>query len=206
MSALLPTTARAAVWTMAPTDDPVAFISVDDGYDEDPAAAEFVEAGQVPLTAFVTYYAAVSSYPPTTTPHVEYLRRFRTGGHKVECHSKTHTDLATLDAATQLADVGKARDWLARPEMFGAVPTLFRPPYGGYNDDTLAALAAKGFKTCLLWSHAVEDLAADPTLTIRRGEIILCHFTTTLLVDLQLALARIAAAGLSPAWLADYVR
>ena len=78
---MFPTATKAAVWRGVPTNNDVAFISIDDGYDEDLAAADFVEEHQVPLTAFLTYYAASSgAYPPPTSgtglAHIEYLRRF----------------------------------------------------------------------------------------------------------------------------------
>jgi peptidoglycan/xylan/chitin deacetylase (PgdA/CDA1 family) len=88
--------------------------------------------------------------------------------------------------------------------MFGTVPTLFRPPYGEYNNDTLKAMQLLGFPIAVLWTHTPEDLANGAAL--RAGDIILLHFTTTLSQDLTLVLNKIAEAGLTPAYLSDYLQ
>lgn len=209
--AMFPAPARAAVWTNVPTDSPVAFITIDDGYPgaDNPALADEIAAAQVPLTLFITYYAAASgSYPPSTDPvkvaHVQYLRKFLTGGRRVGSHAKSHNHLEALSYADQLSDLDKARGWLGRPDMFGASPVLFRPPYGSYDGDTLQAASALGHRVAVLWSLTPSDIAAG--VPVRRGDIILLHFDASLEADLQGALDAIAAAGLAPAWLEDYIR
>jgi peptidoglycan/xylan/chitin deacetylase (PgdA/CDA1 family) len=88
--------------------------------------------------------------------------------------------------------------------MFGAQPVLFRPPGGFYNADTLAAAWDAGHQVVVLWTLTPSQVAAGAP--VRRGDIILHHFDATLESDLQVTLAAIAAAGLTPAWLEDYVR
>jgi peptidoglycan/xylan/chitin deacetylase (PgdA/CDA1 family) len=207
---MLPRTDRAAVWTSVPVDQAVAFITIDDGYERDNAAADLVQNNSIPVTPFLTYYAASSgAYPPSTDPakvaHVEYLRRFAPAGRGVQSHAKSHAHLTALDYAGQESQIRLGKTWLARTDMFGPpAPTLFRPPYGEYNDDTLKAAWANGFPVVVLWTHTPAQLQAGAT--VHAGDIILLHFTTTLTADLQLALSAIASAGLTPAYLADYVR
>lgn len=209
--AMFPATDRAAVWTNVPTDQPVAFITIDDGYggNDNQALADQVAAIQLPLNLFVTYYAAAGgSYPPSTSPaavaHVQYLRKFVTGGKRVGSHAKSHNHLDGLSFTDQYTDLEKARGWLGRADMFGAQPTLFRPPYGSYNADTQRAAWQLGHKVIVLWSLTPSEIAAG--VPVRRGDIILLHFDANLEADLQAALDAIAAAGLVPAWLEDYVR
>jgi peptidoglycan-N-acetylglucosamine deacetylase len=206
---MLPSSNRAAVWTSVPVNQPVVFITIDDGYHEDPTAADIVESRQIPVTPFLTYYAASSgSYPPSSDPakvaHLNYLKRFLTKGHGVQSHSKTHCHLPQLTYEQQYSEIQKARDWLSRPDMFGNTPTLFRPPYGEYDENTLKALRQLGFPIALLWTHTPSSLSSGAEL--RPGDIILLHFTTTLSADLALVDERMNSAGLTPAYLSDYVR
>lgn len=208
--AMLPTTTQAAVWFRVPTDHDVAFITIDDGYPGDsPALADQVQAEGIAMTPFLTYYAASSgSYPPSSTDpvkvaHVEYLRKF-TGGKRVGSHSKTHTNLTTLSQVEQGNAMENARNWLGRADMFGQVPILFRPPYGAYNQDTLTAAAQRGHPVVVMWSLSPSDIITGTP--VQRGDILSLHFTTNLEEEIQVCLDGIAAAGLTPAWIQDYVR
>lgn len=207
MASVLPSATRAVVWPNVPTTDPVAFIRPDDGYPgyDDPAAAELVEAGLV-VNPFITYYAA-QKWPPSTDPdkvaHVEYLRRFLQPGQVVGCHYKGHEHMAGLPYATQYDDLGKAINWLGRADLFGTPPRIFAPPYGEFDENTLLAARARGMGVIPGWTHDSSDIAAGKPL--RRGDIILCHFNANLYTDLTAAAAALAAAGLTPALLEDYI-
>lgn len=204
---MFPNAFRAAAWRTVPTDQPVAFLTIDDGYDhgqDNPVLAAFVAEHQIPLTCFVTFYAA-SQWPPTPgDPHVAYLRQYVTGGRRVGSHAKSHVSLPTLVPTEQLASLQKAHDWLGRTDMFGQTPVLFRPPYGDYDGDTLRAARTVGHEVAVLWSLTPPEIAAGAQ--VRRGDIILLHFDGNLETDLLAALEAIAAAGLTPAWLEDWVR
>jgi peptidoglycan/xylan/chitin deacetylase (PgdA/CDA1 family) len=207
---MLPTVDRATVWRNVPTTDDVAFICIDDGYfnGDPPEAAQYVEDNALPVTPFLTYYAASSgAYPPPTDPagvaHIEYLRRFA-GTRGVQCHAKTHADLRTLDYNGQVDQLSKGKSWLALTHMFGPkVPTILRPPYGYWNDDTRRAAFAVGFKVMVKWTHIYPEFSTKP---VRPGDILLCHFDANLLDQLQAASLAISTAGLTPAYIADYVQ
>lgn len=211
---MLPRTDRAAVWTSVPTDHPVAFITVDDGYpgNDNAALADQVQAAQLPLTIFMTFYAASSGLQPqdvddnpAAVAHVAYLRKFQTGGKRVGNHAKTHTHLPQLAYVDQYDSIYKARTWgLPHVNLFGAQPVLFRPPYGEYNADTLKAAWANGHQVAVLWTWTASQVAAGAP--VRRGDIILTHFDAMLEQDLQAILGAFYAAGLTPAWLEDYVQ
>lgn len=227
MTALLPTSDRAAVWGRVPVPDAdrVAFICIDDGYAVPPeqggdpiAAAEYVEATNLAVTPFLSYYAASSGYypPPTATTdpaayaHLQYLRRFPLG-HGVQCHSRTHVDLTGVESGgppltydQQYNEISKGKGFLARGDAFGSTPTLFRPPYGRWNDDTRRAAYAAGIKVILHWTHTYSQIVEGKE--VRPGDILLLHFNPDLLDQLTAAKAACDAAGLTPAYIADYVR
>ena len=44
---------------------------------------------------------------------------------------------------------------------FGRRPTLFRPPYGFYNDNVRAVAASCGLKALVMWKGATNDGRLD---------------------------------------------
>lgn len=210
------------------TDLPVAFITIDDGYFTDPDADAFMAATPVPVTQFLTYYAASSGqYPPPTSgaglAHIQALRLYQTGTpeeKRVGCHNKTHDSLTTgaVPQTDQQAAMGAAADWLGGADMFNWRPRLYRPPYGQYDAATLAAAAGAGMPTVVMWGWAFEqpDLNLvneyDATGTnLRAGSILCLHHPNAagmngyLLQQLQAALAFIKQCNLAPAYLHDFL-
>lgn len=223
----LPTVDRAAVWQKVPTTDPVAFIVIHDGYVIPPeeggdpqAAADYVEANDIPVSPYLTYYAATTGdYPPPVSgsahyPHLQYLRRFVAPGRGVQCHARTHVDFTGVEPPgtgiplpydKQLNEISKGRGFLARGDMFGApAPTQFCPPYGRWNDDTRRAAFTAGFKVMTLWTHTYNDMILGKP--VRNGDILMYHFNADLLAQLQVAVELATTWGLELAFIEDYVQ
>ncbi|MFD8644901.1 polysaccharide deacetylase family protein [Streptomyces zaomyceticus] len=180
------------------TTDPVVFITIDDGWFHDPAAAKLLLDRRVPASLFLLpgAYSYDSGYFHTL---------LNQGSSRVENHTVNHPDLTTLDAAGQKAEVCGARDQhLAR---FGDGPRLLRPPYGVYDATTLTAARACGAKALVTWTYDLTTWGqwTPPTPTLKAGDIILLHFNETLEQDLRRALDAAEAAGLRPAPLREYV-
>ena len=96
-------------------------------------------------------------------------------------HGAKHAHMKTLTPAAQRAEIQGAVSLLA--ERYHTTATLFRPPYGEYNDDTLAAASAAG-QTVVMWSVVSGD--PDPKLTapaiiedvssrVRNGSVVIFH-------------------------------
>jgi peptidoglycan/xylan/chitin deacetylase (PgdA/CDA1 family) len=185
---------QAAVWDHVVTTDPVAFITIDDGYAPDNVvAADYIRDHNIPVTMFLTYYA-VNTHPAF----------FRTLGplSSVQFHSKNHLHLPAETNVEQNRQISLGTDWLAT--LFGARPTLFRPPYGEYNTVTLTEAMAAGYPGVVLWSHSyTAGVVTGGAITA--GSIILMHFDAELMTNLSAALAAITAAGLKPALLTKYL-
>ncbi|WP_234436192.1 polysaccharide deacetylase family protein [Streptomyces sp. NRRL S-813] len=109
----------APVVTHVDTTDPV--VTIDDGWNHDPAARKLLLDRQVPASLFLL--PGAYSYDP------EYFHTLLDHGRsRVENHTVDHPDLTTLDAAGQKAEICGAGDQdLAE---FGDSPLLMRPPYG----------------------------------------------------------------------------
>ncbi|MEU8523681.1 polysaccharide deacetylase family protein [Streptomyces sp. NBC_01216] len=180
------------------TEDPVVFITIDDGWYHDPAAAAILLERHVPASLFVLpgAYSYDSGYFRALLDH---------GPSRVENHTVNHPDLTTLDAAGQKAEICGARDrHLAR---FGDGPRLLRPPYGTYDAATRTAARACGAKALVTWTHDLTTWGEQPPPTPRleAGDIVLLHFTESLAADLTRTLAAADAAGLKPAPLRDHL-
>jgi peptidoglycan/xylan/chitin deacetylase (PgdA/CDA1 family) len=179
-----------------PTTDPVVFITIDDGAYADPAALDIIRNRQVPVTLFLNQVYLKA--------HGDYFKQLQDAGAVIGSHTMDHSNLRGKDPATQHARIcDLVGEFQGR---FGAVPTLFRPPYGNYDPVTLQEAASCGVTTVVHWS-ATADAGAIVTADgpLRAGDIILVHFKPDLGLKLEFVLAQIQAAGLRPARLADYL-
>lgn len=177
-------------------DDPVAFITIDDGVTKDPRGLLYVEAHRIPITAFLTAW--------TVKDRAAYFTRITRWG-SVQNHSATHASLArsTTDLDHEVCYTQRA---LTRD--FGTRPWMLRPPYGaGYaRMETQVTAARCGITELVMWDAVIEDgriVSAGSELTA--GSIILLHFTPDLEKDLKAAVRATRKAGLRLADLADYL-
>ncbi|HEX6944929.1 MAG TPA: polysaccharide deacetylase family protein [Casimicrobiaceae bacterium] len=108
------------------------------------------------------------------------LQRALAEGHAIGDHTWNHADLTKLspkDVAAEMTDASSALVAAGVPK-----PTLFRPPYGAYNEQTLAAAKRKGMLTVMWTIDTTDYSAANPATMaeqvlaqIRPGAIILMH-------------------------------
>ncbi|MBQ6337332.1 MAG: polysaccharide deacetylase family protein [Ruminococcus sp.] len=80
-------------------------------------------------------------------------------GHDVGNHSATHPHMATLSAEEQLEEIRSCN--AAVEGLTGKCPTLFRAPYGEYNDNLVKNLRSEGMY-CVQWNIDSLDWK-DPT-------------------------------------------
>ncbi len=157
------------VITRVPTDDKVVFLTIDDGAHKDPKLLEMLRELDIPVSAFLSDYVARDDY--------DYFRAARDDGWGIHNHTVNHRELPALSAAGQKKEICAQQDTLE--EEMGERPTLFRPPYGAYDRDTLRAAASCGVEVVPLWAEEAfpdriewgrEDEKLHP------GDIILTHF------------------------------
>lgn len=86
----------------------------------------------------------------------EVLRAQRDGD-VIGNHSESHPLLTDLSQAEQAAQIETAKSQLEA--VLGRPVTLFRPPYGAYNDDTEQVMA-KDHLTLVLWNRDPRDWEA----------------------------------------------
>lgn len=187
--------APAPLVTRIETADPVVFVTVDDGFDRSPETAAVLDQLDMPVTAFLV--------DRPVEVGADYFRSLP--GATVQAHTRTHTDLPALSEADQQAEICGNADTIAG--AFGRRPSLFRPPYGNHDDATLRAAAACGMSAVVLWEVVVDDgsLSYRTVPEIRRGDIVLLHFTEGLPNDLRVLSRVVEDAGLTVARLEDYL-
>ncbi|PSJ25205.1 polysaccharide deacetylase [Streptosporangium nondiastaticum] len=191
-----------------PTNDKVVFLTFDDGAEKDPEFVKMTKDLKLPFTMFLTddIARAGSGYG--------YFEQLRGEGNRntINNHTLSHPNLRTLSADAQRREICGQQDVLEK--RYGGKPPLFRPPYGNYNDATLAAAGGCGVKALLLWevTMQINDMRYAQGDKLRPGDIVLAHFRgpselkgTTMTRMVTNMLRSIERQGFTVARLEDYV-
>jgi peptidoglycan/xylan/chitin deacetylase (PgdA/CDA1 family) len=180
------------------TDDPVFFITIDDGLVDSPAVREVIERYQIPVTAFLTEYAVRDK--------TDYFEAVTAYGGSVQNHTMVHGALDDPQTDVQW-EICETQDRFE--EQFGYRPWMLRPPYGaGPKDPEVLKYAEQcGINRIVLWNVVVTD---DNQVEywespIKAGDIVLLHWVDGLEVGLEKIIQLGRAQGLSPAALEDYI-
>lgn len=126
----------------------------------------------VKATFFVVQFWA-EKYP-------DYLKKISERGHEIGTHSKTHPKMSKLSEKAieeELTSSVKAIE-----EITGKKVTLFRPPFGDYNDRLITVAEKLGLNTVqwsvdsLDWKNlSAEEIATRVVKKAKSGSIILMH-------------------------------
>jgi len=180
------------------TDDPVFFITIDDGLVDSPEVREVIERNQIPVTAFLTEYAVRDK--------TDYFESVTAYGGSVQNHTVVHG--ALNDPETDVKwEICETQDRFEK--QFGYRPWMLRPPYGAGPDDPEVLKYAEqcGINRIVLWNVVVTDDNEveywEPP--IKAGDIVLLHWVDGLDVGLEKLLELGKAQGLTPASLEDYI-
>ncbi|MEW6661468.1 MAG: polysaccharide deacetylase family protein [Bacillota bacterium] len=126
----------------------------------------------IPATFFVTGQQA-HAYP-------EGIQTILSAGHEIANHSFSHkrfTSLQEKDVRWELSSTNQVLE-----QASGIAPTLFRPPYGSFNQHVVDLAWEHGMRT-VTWSldpqdwrkPGVEDLVKTVVSKAKAGDIILLH-------------------------------
>lgn len=124
-------------------------------------------------TTFFLVGGWVEKYP-------EMVREIVSRGHEIGNHSDTHAHMNQL-SEQQIKD--ELRIMSDRVEKLTNVrPTLFRPPYGEYNDRVISVSRAEGYEA-VQWSidsldwknRGTQDIIKQCTYRVEKGDIVLFH-------------------------------
>lgn len=153
------------------------YLTIDEGYENGYTAniLDVLKEKNVKAVFFITY-----PYAKTETALVQ---RMIDEGHTLGNHSTAHKSFPTMPLSEAADDIMNLHDYVK--VNYGYEMFLFRPPEGGFSEQTLALTESLGYKS-VLWSFAYKDydvnnqpITIEATDTIVRkahpGEIALIH-------------------------------
>lgn len=155
-------------------DDKVLSISFDAswGADKTIAILDILDCYDVKTTFFLVG-GWVDKYP-------EMVEEIFARGHEIGNHSNTHPHMSQLSESDIREELRIMSDKVEK--LTGVRPTLFRPPYGDYNDRVVLVSRAEGYE-CVQWSidsldwkdRGTEDIIKQCTHRVDNGDIVLFH-------------------------------
>ncbi|MGW0479632.1 polysaccharide deacetylase family protein [Nonomuraea sp. NPDC003214] len=189
-----------------PTRRKVVFLTIDDGWEQDPGFVRQIREERIPMTAFAMRDAVEAEGTPDQSGGEArfvgagkwgYFRQLRDAGVPIENHTLTHPDLSRMGYDAQRREICGASALIRK--QTGARPTLFRPPFGAYNTATLRAAGSCGIDAVLLWTATVQPggkIAYQvPDKRLRPGDILLMHFRPNLARDFRILVKKIKRRG-----------
>ncbi|MFE6697351.1 polysaccharide deacetylase family protein [Streptomyces sp. NPDC057718] len=157
------------VFTTVPTKEKIVFLTMDDGAEKDPELLRMMTELSIPYSAFVSDYVINDDYG--------YFKKMQRRGVTISNHTLNHRYLPGLSYAEQKREICGQQEKILK--HYGKRPTLFRPPYGNYNRDTLVVAKSCGITAVPLWSsEAFPDRMEwrEWDRDLHPGDIVLTHF------------------------------
>jgi peptidoglycan/xylan/chitin deacetylase (PgdA/CDA1 family) len=188
----------APIYKRLPINQPVAFLTIDDGFFQLPDDVKIMRTAHVPFSMFLI--------APVAQKNPAFFKELQGMGGVVEDHTVSHAEMKGKPYEFQHREICNAKTYLQNE--FGTEPHLFRPPFGDYDQTTLRAVHDCGLKAAFYWSETVNNgtvFYQTPEHRIHAGDIILMHFRPAFINDVIAALTAIHDAGLTPALLENYV-
>ena len=110
----------------------------------------------------------------------EYVEKIVASGHEMGTHSRTHSYMSKLSKADILDELNTSKTAIER--LTGQKVTLFRPPYGDYNNLLIDTCNEVGLYPIqwdvdsLDWKNlSATEIAMRVINGVKNGSIILCH-------------------------------
>ncbi|REE99626.1 polysaccharide deacetylase family protein [Thermomonospora umbrina] len=190
------------------TTDRVVFLTIDDGYEYDPAFVDIVRRQKIPIMTFLT-----STY---VKGQGQYFWAMRNAGSRMENHSVGHPAMNTLPIEGQRKEICDASATIAA--QYGRRPVFFRPPFGAMNQLTQQAAKDCGIKLIMLWNTEFYNGTTGPGVGFngfargdgagkgfRPGDIVLMHYRKGLAQQMLLMLTWLKQQGFRPAAIENYL-
>lgn len=110
----------------------------------------------------------------------ELVKEIAARGHEIGNHSTSHPHMSKLTESKIKEELKGASDSVET--LTGVRPTLFRPPYGDYNNRVISVTRADGYE-CIQWSvdsldwknRGAQEIVDRTTKKITGGDIVLFH-------------------------------
>lgn len=124
-------------------------------------------------TSFFLVGGWVDRYP-------DMVKELAARGHEIGNHSDSHPHMSKLSEQQIKDELRMMSDKVET--LTGVRPTLFRPPYGDYNDRVITVARAEGYEA-VQWSidsldwkdRGTQDIIKQCTTRVEDGDIVLFH-------------------------------
>lgn len=111
----------------------------------------------------------------------ESVKQLADAGHQIQNHSDTHPHMPELSTAQMIEELKSCNEKIAK--ITGKTPTLFRAPYGDYNNSLISAVSSIDMYTIqwdvdsLDWKDTAtaESIANRVVSNVKNGSIVLFH-------------------------------
>ena len=110
----------------------------------------------------------------------ESVKALADAGHEIMNHSNDHAHFNSLSAGEIVADINACNEKIEA--ITGVRPTLFRPPYGEYDDHVITAVRGMGMEPIqwdvdsLDWKElSAAEITRRVTSKVQPGSIVLFH-------------------------------
>lgn len=118
----------------------------------------------------------------------DLVREIVSRGHEIGNHSTSHPQMTKLSKEKMRQELKVMSD--EAQALTGVRPTLFRPPYGDYNNDVVLVAREEGYEV-IQWSvdsldwknRGAQDLISRSTKNVKSGDIILFHNDSKYILD-----------------------
>lgn len=118
----------------------------------------------------------------------EFVREIIARGHEIGNHSATHPHMSQLSQAQIREELRKCSALVE--SITGTPTTLFRPPYGEYNNDVVRVSREEGYE-CVQWNvdsldwknKGAQDMIDRCTRSVHPGDIVLFHNDSKYILD-----------------------
>jgi peptidoglycan/xylan/chitin deacetylase (PgdA/CDA1 family) len=188
------------VITNIPTQQPVVFLTIDDGAHKSPDELPALTNNHLHATLFLARLF-ISDNPL-------FFDDFQKAGNPIENHSLNHlTDYDDIHSyAVQHAQICGMADY--EQQVYGRRPEYFRPPGGSYSNAMRRAAADCGMKAIVTWIAKANGGSMQYQIgdKLRAGDIVLMHFRPEFQQDLQAFLDAMNAQKLHTELLEDWLR
>jgi len=143
------------------------------GNDDTEDLIRILKEYDVPATFFVVG-AWVDKYP-------ESVKALHDAGHQIHNHSNSHPNMPQLSKAQMRDEIESCNKKIE--SITGKCPTLFRPPYGDYDNSTIETIKEMNMYTIqwdvdsLDWKDnaTAESICSRVTKRVQNGSIVLFH-------------------------------
>ncbi|MDR3585393.1 MAG: polysaccharide deacetylase family protein [Desulfosporosinus sp.] len=150
-----------------PVNQPVVYITIDDGWYPNQEVLKLMQQYHLPITTYLVEQAAQK--------HPDYWHEFVNDGGRIEDHTFNHPFLTHLSLADQINQISQPIDYF---RQYGPPPDELRPPYGDFNSVVGQAAKDSMIKYIVMWDAEIKNskLSTRSGLGLKSGDIILLHW------------------------------